>query len=393
MAQQTQRAGRCSADTRVRHVYIHIPFCDGKCRYCSFYSVPIRPALADRYLGALRREIGEACKTATVQPYTIYVGGGTPAILGADRLDRLCEIVRSLFDLSCLREWTVEANPGTVTADKLSILKRSGVNRISLGVQSFSDDVLRRLGRRHAVADTVAAAELIRLSGIPHFSVDLIAAVPGLSDRKWQDELDRAVALKPDHVSVYTLTIEPGTRLERMVARGSWPRPDPQLELRRLHATEKLLARHGFRRYEVSNYARPHCECSHNTFFWLGGDYLGFGPAAASRTGRSRWINSPDVKAYCKALAGAGSLPPRNTELLSPETDAAERVAFAFRLLRNPVRLDHYAREVPHLLPAWLTAAGALVRNGLLRHTTGGWRVTARGADFADTIAASFLNA
>ncbi len=462
------------ASSPIEGVYLHVPFCDGKCGYCAFYSLSGRTGDIDDYLDALeleleaesrlhcyrRRTAGSKsalarlgagrprpvdavgdCGTSSMQaavspqvplaPRTLYMGGGTPTILTVRQLARLCAIPARHLDLRRLKEWTVEANPGTLDAERLAVLKAAGVNRISLGVQSLDDAVLARLGRRHTAAQAREACALIRAAGFRNWSLDLIGCVPGVMARQWAETVRAAVALGPPHMSVYALTSEEGSRLAGQIAAGDAALLDEEGQLACLHTAEQLLRASGLRRYEISNYARPGFECRHNVSCWRGESYLGVGCAAASHANHSRWTNAPDLDAYLQA-ARAGSMPPREVERLTPETEAVERLIFGLRMAegvepagilaaldarnaslpigvgrRRPrravtgtqqarrgedaVALPGGSMEQSALGTHWATTFARLRREGLVR-TLGGRRVlTARGRDLADTVAVELM--
>jgi oxygen-independent coproporphyrinogen-3 oxidase len=384
-----------------------VPFCDGKCAYCAFYSVRFTPAAADGYLDALAREMDLARREAgALAPETIYIGGGTPSALGADRLRRLCGMVRRGVDAAAVREWTVEANPGTLTEQKAAALREAGVTRVSLGAQSFDDAVLRRAGRRHQAGDIPRSAALLRAAGFGNIGLDLIAGLPGADAASWRATLRRAVALRPTHLSVYPLSVEEGTRLHALVRGGAEILPgEPAVRLA-LAAAERELGAAGFERYEISNYARlpgtatatgaeaaSPWRCLHNTACWQGDDYLGLGPAACSRLGLRRRANRPDLRAYVRELR-AGRPPPRDAERVSPSTDASERLMFGFRL-REGVDLAEFARRfgkaARSMAPAWGTALRRLAREGAVERAGTRWSLTARGREVADYVAGELL--
>ncbi|OGV76801.1 MAG: hypothetical protein A2340_08045 [Lentisphaerae bacterium RIFOXYB12_FULL_60_10] len=376
--------------TGVVHLYVHVPFCDGACRYCAFYSERFDAAPADRYLDALTHEFHEAGNRGLLPkvPRTLYIGGGTPSVLDIHQLDRLCRLFTDRFHITRETEWTVETNPGSLTRDKAVLLQQAGVNRVSLGVQSFSDPVLRQLGRRHTVRQVYDSIADIRAAGIPSLNLDLIAAVPGIDAAAWRRHLDHAIALVPDHLSVYDLTVEPGTPLARAAHTGKWQAATVDTELRRIHTAALRLAGAGYHRYEISNYARPGQRCRHNLAFWQGGDYLGFGPAAASRVGLDRWTNRPSVKSYCTPWKS--DLPPRRFETLSTETDASERLAFAFRLL-DGITLRPFLDRAPGHRARWMKALNTLRKDGLVSRQGPRWKLTDAGIRLADTVASALL--
>lgn len=401
-AVRSRQPQTCAADPCASHLYFHVPFCSGKCAYCAFYSLPFNSAAARQYLAALETEMQLTLgMTERLHPLTLYVGGGTPSILATPLLDALLGTVRRHVRLDRLEEWTIEANPGTLDDAALRLLRRRGVTRISLGAQSFDDDCLSRLGRRHDAAAVRESVARIRAHGGFRVSLDLIAALPGVGAAQWRRTLRKAIALRPDHLSVYCLTLEPGTRLQRAARRGAWTPPTDDEELRALATAERLLGEAGYGRYEISNYALPGRECRHNLAFWRGGDYLGFGPAASSRSGLARWTNCPDLAAYSTALQ-RGRLPPRTGERLTEPRDDAERLAFAFRLAEGaaPLPCSHGAlarrsfRAKTALSPCnpFPATLSRLRRAGLLRRRNNRWVPTRRGRDLADTIAAEILD-
>jgi len=369
-----------------------VPFCLGKCAYCGFYSTPWRNALANRYLDALTVEASRRLAGERPAAGTIYFGGGTPTVLSNTQLSRLLSIVTGAVSLTETTEWTVEANPGTLAAASLRALRRAGVNRVSLGVQSLDDATLRRIGRPHSGCDVIASVRLLRRAGFDNIGIDLIAALPGVPAAQWDHTLDGVLALQPQHVSVYALSIEPGSRLARDIRAGRLNAPTDDEQVEAVERAAARLSAAGFRRYEVSNFARPGHECRHNLACWRGDDYLGLGPAAASRVGLRRWQNRPDLERYAQNLL-AGRLPPCSRETLDEATDRCERIAFAFRLC-SPVNPAVYAGDNAKSAECqsnWGAALEACRRQGLIGRRGATWLTTKRGLNFADEIARRLL--
>ncbi len=372
-----------SARDSITGLYVHVPFCDGKCAYCAFYSVRYFPALADRYLDSLERELATALPLA---PETIYIGGGTPSVFSVRQIDRLCRLLQTQVVSRRLVEWSVEINPGSVDAAKAAVLAAAGVNRVSLGAQSFDDRILKILGRRHSAADTVKAVTILRAAGIANIGLDLIACVPGCARALWRKTLRQAVALAPKHVSVYALTNEEGTRLSRAIGQktAALLSDKAQLAMLDLAETELLQAEFGqagFGRYEISNYAQSGFECRHNVACWRGEQYVGLGPAAASHVGLKRWTNQADVSAYLAALE-AGRNPPRDVEELTPALKRQERVIFGLRMAEG-IAADR-ALEYTHALER-------LQADGLVDLRDGRWQLTAHGRNLADYVAVELM--
>lgn len=379
----------------IEGLYLHVPFCAGKCEYCAFYSVPYSQEAASEYLADVGMEFDKALRRypALASAGAVYFGGGTPTILALDQLETLMGIVRDRLAVQGVSEWTVEANPGTVDSLKLNALRSGGVNRISLGAQFFDDTVLAALGRLHTVADIRTARRNIEKAGFENWGLDLIACIPGVSLSEWERTVRTAAEWEPRHVSVYALTSEEGTKLQARIRDRSVRPLDDDDQLAMLRAAEGILESSGYRRYEISNYAKPGFECRHNLSCWRGHNYIGLGCAAASRVGASRWTNRADVHAYIDAVRAGGD-PPRDEEILNPETDATERLVFGLRMA-DGVDLDGIFRDA-----AWKDAGGIarwkreldrLAADGLVAQAGNRWMLTPRGRELADHVAVELL--
>jgi len=377
--------------TAVANLYVHVPFCDGKCDYCGFYSVVADEATRQRYAGLPSRELRALLDDGHIPhdivPRTLYFGGGTPGMLGADGLRLMAEGLHEVADLKGLEEWTVELNPATTTPLLAQVLAELGVNRVSLGAQCFDDNVLKSLGRRHDAAAVESAVRVLRAAGITNLGVDLIAGLPGLTPHRWKASVEKALALDVRHMSVYALGVEPNTALAIRVAGGEVI-PDEEAQLTALAEAERVLLAAGFARYEISNYARPGWECRHNLACWRGEDYVGLGPAASSRVGLQRWTNRSDLISYMTQLA-QGAPPPRVEEMLDTTTDATERFVFGLRMSEG-VRPAEFIRRYPAAAArgaAWEKALSRLATDGTVEATAeGAWRLTSRGREVADAV-------
>ncbi|MEI7437919.1 MAG: radical SAM family heme chaperone HemW [bacterium] len=381
-------------------LYVHVPFCDGKCPYCAFYSVPFSSGGAEDWIRAVLVElVSERAAWPELRPVTVYIGGGTPSLLSDDLWSRLSEALHKAFDFSSVTEWTVESNPGSLTPARLACWKKTGVNRISLGVQAMDDDILRRLGRRNTVAQVREAVAAIGAAGFDNWGLDLIACVPGVGPARWAATLDAALELHPQHMSVYALTVEEGAKLAREQAAGRFTPLSDGRQLARLAMAEARLVKAGFTRYEISNYALPGCECRHNLAVWRGGDYLGLGPAAASHCGGRRWTNAADVAAYGAALMPSGARPalalPREVESLSTEAQALDRLIFGLRTAEGVglYELEHRYALPPAgaVLSQWRSTLLQLAGIGVVVEANGIWRLTARGGEVADSVAVELM--
>ena len=357
----------------IRHLYVHIPFCHRICPYCSFYKHEPGSTDTAAFLRALTTEARAAAEKwpGRIQPETIYFGGGTPTLLSTTHLEKWLPEFRAVFDLSALREWTVEINPRTISDRKAALLLEHGVTRASLGVQAWDEPTLSVLGRDHAPAEAEAAYHILRRAGFPVVNIDLMFSVPGQPLETWRETLRRTIALQPDHVSAYNLTYEEDTAFFDKLTAGEYARDEDE-DTACFAAAMSLLGDAGYSHYEISNYARPGFESVHNQSYWTGADYLGFGPSAVSTIDRTRWKNIESTTLYIQDPSAA-----RQTEHLTDEQWSCERIALELRTTRG-VALTHLPDASR---TADLTAAGmAEVIGERLR-------LTEKGKFLADTIA------
>ena len=283
-------------------IYIHVPFCARKCAYCDFASFAGREDAWEDYFAALHAEMDAwADCLRAYEARSVFFGGGTPSLVPAEYISGALNHLRRLLPFAPDCEITLEANPGTLTADKLEAYRRAGVNRLSIGVQSFDADLLRNLGRIHTPGQAVDAVRMAADAGFENLSIDLMYALPGQSMAQWSETLARAVSLPIRHISAYSLIVEPGTEMERRVECGEAHIPDDDLVNGMQRMAVQRLAEHGLARYEISNFAVPGYESRHNLTYWQGGDYLGLGSAAHSLVENERFSNPPELARY---LAG-----------------------------------------------------------------------------------------
>jgi oxygen-independent coproporphyrinogen-3 oxidase len=358
----------------VRHLYVHVPFCLQICPYCSFYKEASDRHKTQPFLDALLKEL------RLVQPFlgveTIFFGGGTPTALSVKQLAYLLEGLRDALDFASLAEWTFEMNPATVSLEKARLLKSFGVNRISMGVQSFDPGLLTVLGRVHSVEQVLRSYETLRQAGFDNLNLDFIFGVPGQTLRHWQDTLQQAVRLAPEHLSTYCLTYEEDTVFFERLRAGEWHQDFDQ-DADFYEVTMNALAHAGYDQYEISNFAQPGFECRHNLAYWFGADYLGMGPSAYSTVGPERWQNVCDTSKYLVQLQ-AGQMPRINREILTPEVRTAERLAFTLRTKWG----------VPaHELTAMEKELPALLEEGHLERCGQRIRLTKKGRLVADSVA------
>lgn len=314
-------------------LYIHFPFCEIRCGYCDFFTLADREAQIPTYLLALEHEgvlysANESIRN--LQFSTLYLGGGTPSILSPDDFSRLLDTITSTFRFVDDVEITVEANPATLNQSKLRNYLAAGINRLSLGVQSFHDDELRFLERDHDAQQAQNAVLAARAAGFNNLSLDLIFSLPGQTLSRWRQSLDRAIELAPDHISTYNLTFEKGTPLTDDLMQGKIQQLPEETQRDMQLATFDVLSGHGFTCYEISNYARPGFESRHNQKYWDGSPYLGLGPSAHSYFPPRRFWNVRSLKGYLASLA-EGKFPVAGEESISPESSAFEMIYLGLR--------------------------------------------------------------
>jgi len=332
------------------------------------------------FFDALLAEVRLRSRENVIEPETIYFGGGTPSMLSMGELEYLLGGLRDILRLDALREWTFEVNPATVSAAKASRLRELGVNRISMGAQSWDDGILKTLGRAHTAGQAAATYGVLREAGFGNINLDLMFAIPGQSREQWRGSLRRTIALEPEHISAYCLTYEEDTRYFEQLQAGEFRRDDDR-DAAMFEEAIDLLPAAGYAQYEISNYARPGRESLHNFGYWNGEDYLGFGPSAFSTVGARRWQNAPDSAAYIARIA-AGAAAISFEETISEKTRTGETLAFGLRT----------ARGIPAQAAApWETDLAETRALGLLEARDGRLRLTRRGKLMADSVAEVFV--
>lgn len=371
----------------VRSLYIHIPFCARKCRYCDFYSVVFSEDAAESYVHALCRELlMRRADAGTLE--SVYIGGGTPTLLPVAGITEILDAVFGNYGVAPGAEVTLEANPGTITPEKLERLAGAGVSRLSIGVQSLRDPELAVLWRSHSADEARRAVRAARDAGFQSLSIDLIYGLPGQTPESWGDALEEALSLKPEHISAYELTVEEGTPLHDAVRRGHVTMPDDDAVAAMYFKTSEVTALDGFHQYEISNYARPGHECRHNLNCWDRGEYLGAGAGAHSFIRGQRTANVRDLSRYA-ASVGRRELPVAESQRIGEKEALAEMI---FLGLRKTEGID--TRLLPEKARRDMNkAAEELVSLGLAELSQNLLRLTPRGLVLSSEIMVRLLSA
>ena len=381
--------------------YIHIPFCQAKCIYCDFNSYAGCQPLFAPYLEAVHREMADIGSSIADLPLpetrTLYIGGGTPTLLPTSDLVALIHQAQHTFNLHAGAEMTIEANPGTVDAASLHILYTAGINRLSIGIQSFDDALLHTLGRIHTAQQAIQAVHAARTAGLKNLNLDLMFGLPGQTLGIWRESMEQAIGLSPQHLSLYALTVEPGTPLADRIASGKIPLPDDDLAADMYEWAEEFLDQEGYIHYEISNWSRPGYECQHNLVYWRNDPYLGIGAGAHSWsravncTAGERWANLASPAEYIAALA-QGLLPVKERECIDLRLEMAETMMMGLRLLQEGVSRSRFEARFGAPMERFYAAEIAeLQEQGLLELTGDRIRLTKRGHLLGNQVFAQFL--
>lgn len=382
---------------RIDGLYLHIPFCFHKCHYCDFFSIVDHTSPATgphprgedhqaRFVSRLIKELEWRYRQEPLRPRTIFVGGGTPTLLRPPLWQRLLNALHACVDMTGVQEFTVEANPETVWPPLVEILVAGGVNRASIGAQSFHPTLLHTLERWHDPANVGRAVSVARTAGITNINLDLIFAIPGQTLAMLDNDLDAAMALGPDHLSCYGLTYEPHTALTARRHTGKITPVDQDLERLMFERVMDRLDQAGFEHYEISNWARPGRHCQHNLIYWRNQNWLALGPSAASHVDGHRWKNQPHLGRY---LSQEPQPPMIDHEHLAPERRFGEGLMLMLRL-RQGVPRQWLDDHLPHTDPR-RTTIGQLVESGLLQWCDGHLGLTRDGLFVADAVISQLL--
>jgi oxygen-independent coproporphyrinogen-3 oxidase len=333
-----------------------------------------------RFCEAILRDLDQQCASFALTPETIYFGGGTPTALTTSQLEFLLGGFRDRLDLSSLAEWTIEANPGSVSERKAALLRNLGVTRVSLGIQSWDDELLKLLGREHNSLQAEQSFHILRAAGFSNINVDLMFGLPGQTIEQWKFTLEKTISLQPEHISAYCLTYEEDTEFFLRHSRGELLQ-NTDTDAAFFEMTMSILKDAGYDQYEISNYARPGFSSAHNRAYWLGKDYIGVGPSAFSTVGMNRWQNVCDYRTYADRVLSRQS-PGGFSENLTNEMKRTERIALSLRTSDgvSASELKGFAQE-----------KNEFIALGLLRKSNGNFVLTRKGKELADSVAEAFL--
>jgi len=378
----------------VASLYVHIPFCFHKCHYCDFYSIVDRQDRQEAFVARMISEL-RAQSQATERPTlnTIFIGGGTPTLLSPHLLKELLAAIGNEFDLTPSIEWTIESNPETLTDEICTVLVESGVNRISMGAQTFNTTHLKALERHHDPESVERSIRRAKAAGFERLSLDLIYAIPGQTLDQWAEDLSRAFALPIDHLSAYALTYEPNTAMTARLKKGEFDAAPDELEVEMYNHTLGQIRAHGLSRYEVSNHAKPGSECRHNLAYWQGQNWLAVGPSASGHLDGIRWKNTPRLEEYLNT-SDEGFAP-----ICEHETSDRRRMLMDWMMMGirvseglSQTRLIADAGELgkqEHIVQALTMCAD----QGWVQLKNDQWSLTDDGFHFADRVARELIGA
>ncbi|MBO0471378.1 oxygen-independent coproporphyrinogen III oxidase [Enterococcus sp. DIV0242_7C1] len=371
--------------------YIHIPFCEHICYYCDFNKVFLEGQPVDEYIQALLKEIDlTKSRFPSQEMETIYIGGGTPTSLSAKQLAVLLEGVRTLLPFNAKNEFTVEANPGDLTQEKLHVMKEYGVNRLSMGVQTFDNQLLKKIGRKHTAEDVYDTMKFLEKENFSNVSIDLIYALPGQTLEGFRDTLKRAIELDLPHYSLYSLILENKTMFMNWVRQGRLQLPDQEVEAQMFEETIIAMEKGGRRQYEVSNFALPGKESQHNLVYWDNDHYYGFGAGASGYLGHTRYRNHGPIQHYLTPLRN-GQLPVVESEKLTIDNQMEEQLFLGLRKKKGVSKQQFEDKFGIPIEQVYGEVILTLVKRGLLTDRAGYLQLTEQGLFVGNDVFEEFL--
>jgi len=367
-------------------LYVHIPFCVRKCQYCDFLSGPSDEETKDRYIEALLKEIRAAEHTEDYEIVSVFIGGGTPSALKAEAIASIMRTLQEQFFFCEDAEVTIEANPGTVDLEKLTIYRNVGINRLSLGLQSTDAEELKLLGRIHSYEEFLKSYEWAREAGFSNINIDLMFAIPGQTGEAWRQHLYQVAELNPEHISAYSLIIEEGTPF----AEQNLDLPDEDTEYQMYEDTAEILERYGYRQYEISNYAKQGYMCRHNAGYWQRREYLGFGLGASSLYGGMRFSNTHQMQEYLKESRNPDQIR-KDVTVLSRNERIEEFMFLGLRMTEGISEKKFEENFDVRLMDVYGDILQKYEETGFMEHIETKWRLTRKGIHVSNHILADFL--
>ena len=367
-------------------LYVHIPFCVRKCQYCDFLSGPSDEETKDRYIEALLKEIRAAEHTEDYEIVSVFIGGGTPSALKAEAIASIMRTLQEQFFFCEDAEVTIEANPGTVDLEKLTIYRNVGINRLSLGLQSTDAEELKLLGRIHSYEEFLKSYEWAREAGFSNINIDLMFAIPGQTGEAWRQHLYQVAELNPEHISAYSLIIEEGTPF----AEQNLELPDEDTEYQMYEDTAEILERYGYRQYEISNYAKQGYMCRHNAGYWQRREYLGFGLGASSLYRGMRFSNTRRMQEYLKESRNPDQIR-KDVTVLSRNERIEEFMFLGFRMTEGISEKKFEENFDVRLMDVYGDILQKYEETGFMEHIETKWRLTRKGIHVSNHILADFL--
>ena len=367
-------------------LYVHIPFCVRKCQYCDFLSGPSDEETKDRYIEALLKEIRAAEHTEDYEIVSVFIGGGTPSALKAEAIASIMRTLQEKFFFCEDAEVTIEANPGTVDLEKLTIYRNVGINRLSLGLQSTDAEELKLLGRIHSYEEFLKSYEWAREAGFSNINIDLMFAIPGQTGEAWRQHLYQVAELNPEHISAYSLIIEEGTPF----AEQNLDLPDEDTEYQMYEDTAEILERYGYRQYEISNYAKQGYMCRHNAGYWQRREYLGFGLGASSLYGGMRFSNTHQMQEYLKESRNPDQIR-KDVTVLSRNEQIEEFMFLGLRMTEGISEKKFEENFDVRLMDVYGDILQKYEETGFMEHMETKWRLTRKGIHVSNHILADFL--
>jgi oxygen-independent coproporphyrinogen-3 oxidase len=370
-------------------IYVHIPFCARKCNYCDFYSVGWKEDIENKYIDSVINEI-KGYDDLNYGADTIYFGGGTPTIIQTRNLERIMDQLKETFSVCEDSEISMEANPNTLTVEKLKKYRDMGINRLSIGVQSLNDGILKEIGRIHNSSEAIQAIDNAMVAGFTNINADVMFNIPGQSVEDIEDTLNRIISKKVTHISFYSLKLEKGTKMYAYEKNGTVVMPDEDLEREMYYAGRRVMKESALMQYEISNFSLKGLECKHNLKYWNQNEYIGFGPSAHSFLGRKRFSNPPDLKNYCSSLKN-GTIDRCVQEVLNDDSFIFEYIMLKLRLTEGLNFKEFYEKFLVDFRVRYKSQIDFLKKNSLVEIGDECVFLTERGMDISNFVFQQFM--